>query len=499
MEIPSDTESGALPAHTEAPKIRLQRFLASCGLGSRRACEEFITQGRVTVDGVTVTELGTTVSPSSQKILLDGERLRMERKKYFLFNKPTGVLCTNSDPKRRPRVIDYFPDAGPRLFTVGRLDEDSEGLLLVTNDGDLAQRMAHPRYRIYRTYSVQVAGFPTREIFDQLKKGVYFPEGRFKVLEIHSVRRQGQSQWLEVVLAEGHNREIRRLFARMGHKVMRLERIAFGPLSLGKLKRGEFRELRHEELERLHAVLEKAQSEARTRRPAGKGRPARPKSGGPPVRGGQMAHSSRDDGLIEESDVMETAYGGGDYPDLDAPASQHPALPSRPRSPRPDAERRIPRDRPPGRERPPAGERGPSRGRSLQRPPAGEAGEINPKRSSRPGKRFPGSRDTEVTGRFAKPGKRLPGKRPPDKRLPDRGPVGEARPFDRAPQKNQGEAQPAGEVAQTPRPRRDQKSTGGNKKFRGAADRRFSGRPSSGEAKRRPARKKKPRRGEGRN
>ena len=422
METPSEPESGVPLTPPDGPKIRLQRFLASCGFGSRRACEEYIVQGRVTVDGVTVTELGTTVNPSSQKILLDGEKLRMERKKYYLFNKPTGVLCTNNDPKRRPRVIDFFPDAGPRLFTVGRLDEDSEGLLLVTNDGDLAQRMAHPKYRIYRTYSVQVAGFPTREIFDQLKKGVYFPEGRFKVLEVHAVRRQGQSQWLEVVLAEGHNREIRRLFARMGHKVMRLERIAFGPLSLGKLKRGEFRDLRHEELERLHAVLAKAESEARPRRPsAGKGRPSRPKSGIPgasrPLR--ERKGSPREDGLIEE---IEAAYGSeAGYPDFDAPSSQHPALPSRPRPPRPPrGEGDGPRDRGP-RDRAPR-DRAP-RDRFERDRPTGDR-----KRPGRPGE---GPRFAKGRGEGGPPAQRRferPGKRPPRGRVTGEAPAGERTP-----------------------------------------------------------------------
>ncbi|MFG0296186.1 MAG: pseudouridine synthase, partial [Maioricimonas sp. JB045] len=130
----------------ELPRIRLQRFLAACGLGSRRHCEEFIEKGRVTVDGQPVTELGTTVDPVAQTIALDGEPLRMERKKYYMVNKPVGILCTNRDPGGRPRVIDLFPPGGPRLFTVGRLDESSEGLLVVTNDGDLAQKLAHPRY-----------------------------------------------------------------------------------------------------------------------------------------------------------------------------------------------------------------------------------------------------------------------------------------------------------------------------------------------------------------
>jgi len=537
MDNPSEPESS--PALPELPKIRLQRFLASCGLGSRRACEEYITEGRVMVDGVAVTELGTTVNPTTQKILLDGEKLRMERKKYYLFNKPTGVLCTNSDPKRRPRVVDYFPDAGPRLFTVGRLDEDSEGLLLVTNDGDLAQRMAHPRYRIYRTYSVQVAGFPTREIFEQMKKGIYFPEGKFKVLDVQTVRRQGQSMWLEVVLSEGHNREIRRLFARMGHKVMRLERVAFGPLTLGKLKVGEFRELRHEELERLHAVLAKAQSQATPRKAPGKGRPSRPSSAARPTRDRREASrsSSRDDGLIEE---IESAYEA----DFDAPVSRHPALPVRPRpygegepppsrqrAPRGEGARPFGRSRPPrdgedrpqggpgersARPRPPRadGERPLGRPRPPRadgerplgrpRPPRGEAERPSgrPLRSRGPGDRTRDDRPSSEGFRRGRPaGDRPRFERPPGKRPPRERPEGEVPTGDRPPRDRRTGEQAAKAAKDAPRkPRRDQSKTsgGGGGRFSAGPAARFPNRQASGEAKRRPARKKKPRRGEGR-
>jgi len=245
-------DSSEIPAR---PRIRLQRFLASCGLGSRRACEEFITEGRITVNGQTVSELGATVDPSSQTIALDGERLRMERKKYYVLHKPPGYLCTNSDPAGRRKAIDLLPSEGPRLFTVGRLDENSTGLLVVTNDGDLAEKLAHPRHQIFRTYQIQVAGHPTSAVYTSLKEGLRFAEGRFRVRSIKSLKKVGQSTWLEVVLSEGHNREVRRLFARVGHKVLKLSRISFGPIRLGKLKMGEFRDLSLPELEALHGIL----------------------------------------------------------------------------------------------------------------------------------------------------------------------------------------------------------------------------------------------------
>lgn len=240
--------------------MRLQRFLAQCGLGSRRECEELITDGRVTIDGEVASQLGSTVDPARQTVELDGERLRLERKKYFLLNKPPGYLCTAKDPQGRPVVLDLFPDEGPRLFTVGRLDENTTGLLIVTNDGDLAQKLAHPRYRIYRLYRAQVAGNPDREIFDQLKQGFFFTEGKFRVHDIVPVKRQKGSTWVEITMTEGQNREIRRLLARVGHKVMKLERIGFGPIRLGRVPLGQYRELRMDELGKLHEILERNQS-----------------------------------------------------------------------------------------------------------------------------------------------------------------------------------------------------------------------------------------------
>lgn len=241
------------PVDPNAP-MRLQKFLASCGLGSRRACEEFIKDGRVTIDGEIAT-LGATINPKAQRVHVDGEHIRPEPRRYFLLNKPRGVLCTNHDPAGRPRVIDLFPEDSPRLFPVGRLDEDSEGLLIVTNDGDFSHLLAHPRHRIYRKYLVQVAGDPPRETLEQLKKGFFFAEGKFKVHDLRPIKRQGQSTFLEVTLTEGQNREIRRLMARIGHKVMSLQRVAFGPIHLGRVKVGKYRQLRDDEIEKLESIV----------------------------------------------------------------------------------------------------------------------------------------------------------------------------------------------------------------------------------------------------
>lgn len=227
---------------------RLQKVLAASGLGSRRHCEEYITTGRVTIDGKVVTDLGVKVDLSWQKVTVDGEKLKATPKLHFVLNKPPGYLCTSKDPGGRRRVIDLFPPDMPRLFTVGRLDENTEGLLVVTNDGELAQRLAHPKYRIPRIYRALVAGDPSPETIAQLRKGMYFEEGRMRFDDVSKVKTKGQASILEIRMREGQNREIRRLLARVGHKVMKLKRIAFGGLKLGELELGAYRRLSPKEI-----------------------------------------------------------------------------------------------------------------------------------------------------------------------------------------------------------------------------------------------------------
>ncbi len=252
----------------EAPQeFRLQKFLASAGLGSRRQCEELIRTGRITVDGMPVENPGINIDPKKQSIEFDGENLKPQKLKYFVLNKPKGVLCTNNDPQGRTRVIDLFSREKVRLFPVGRLDDQSEGLLIVTNDGDFAHQLAHPRYRIYRTYRIQVAGFPTSEDLQRLRDGIFFQEGKFRVISVKRAGKMGKSSFLEIVLGEGHNREVRRLFAKIGHKVMSLERTAFGPIKLAKLKRGQYRELTAVELNELREMLVRNRSTPTKKRP----------------------------------------------------------------------------------------------------------------------------------------------------------------------------------------------------------------------------------------
>ncbi len=230
---------------------RLQTILAAAGLGSRRQCEELILAGRVEVERQVVTQLGTRVDPLRQKIRVDGIELRTPQTVWYALNKPTGVVCTNRDPGGRPRAVDLVSEARERLFTVGRLDLNSEGLLLLTNDGEMANRLTHPRYGVSKTYRVLVAGNPTPEVLSQLRRGVYLAEGVARITGVTIKRRYKKSTVLEMVLQEGRNREIRRSLARVGHKVMRLVRIATGPIRLGNLAPGEYRPLSSTEVHQL--------------------------------------------------------------------------------------------------------------------------------------------------------------------------------------------------------------------------------------------------------
>lgn len=233
---------------------RLQKILAAAGIGSRRQCEELISTGRVEVDGRIVSELGTRVDPVAQEIRIDGEALKRPAKVYLAVNKPSGVVTTNFDPSGRPRVIDLV-DNPARLFPVGRLDLYSEGLILLTNDGELANRLTHPRYGVSKTYRVQVAGEPSDEILTRLRRGVHLAEGMARVDRVTVLHRRDKSSVLEIELSEGKNREIRRILAQVGHKVLRLMRTAVGPIRLGRLPPGGHRRLSRQEIDSLwHAV-----------------------------------------------------------------------------------------------------------------------------------------------------------------------------------------------------------------------------------------------------
>ncbi len=245
---------------------RLQRVMAAAGFGSRRECEKLIESGRVEVDGKVANRLGVKVDAAKQVVFVDGERLQETRLQYFMLNKPPGVLSTVSDPSGRLRVVDLI-NTDMRVYNVGRLDKSSEGMILVTNDGDLANLLTHPRYGVSKTYHVLVKGVPSRDILSQMKKGVYLAEAKVQVANVRSLKKTQDGCWLEIVLDEGRNREIRRLLARLEHKVVRLCRVAIGPLFLGELPLGAHRRLTAEELESLRKA---AAGTTRRRKTVGK-------------------------------------------------------------------------------------------------------------------------------------------------------------------------------------------------------------------------------------
>ena len=271
---PTAGRGRGLPRGQDDGLERLQKVLAAAGLGSRRSCEELITSGRVEVDRKTVTLLGSRVDPRRQEIRVDGERLPDPRRVVFLLNKPVGVVTTNYDPSGRPRVVDMVP-GDQRLFAIGRLDRMSEGLILVTNDGELANLLAHPRYGVEKKYLVQVAGVPTPETLDTLRRGVRLAEGTARVEHVTLKSQHKQSAVLEMVLDEGKNREIRRMLAHLGHKVHQLKRVAVGPLSLGGLLPGQHRPLSWTEIDALRrdALAHVGTDRAPRHEPGGRRRP----------------------------------------------------------------------------------------------------------------------------------------------------------------------------------------------------------------------------------
>lgn len=226
---------------------RLHKVLAHCGVGSRRECEELIRQGRVEVDGRLVTELGTKVDPSAVELKVDGERVSVEAPVYYLVHKPKGYLCTSRDDYGRPRVIDLVPEHR-RIYTAGRLDEDSEGLVLVTNDGDLTNVLTHPRYKIEKGYRLTVKGPITQEQVEKIESGVWLADGRTAPTDIRKVQRKGGKSLVTVTLHEGRSRELRRIFAKVGLRVSHLLCTSIGPLRIEDLKPGGWRRLQPKEL-----------------------------------------------------------------------------------------------------------------------------------------------------------------------------------------------------------------------------------------------------------
>jgi 23S rRNA pseudouridine2605 synthase len=243
------------------PPERLQKILSAAGIASRRASETLILEGRVSVNGHTVTELGTRADPNADDVRVDGRRIKAPaRLRYILLNKPAGYITSRSDPQQRPTVLDLVQDGGVReyVYPVGRLDYDSEGLLLLTSDGDLASRLTHPRHEVEREYDVQVRGVPDDHDVDRLRRGIVIDGRRTATAQV-KVRKTfeksgGEQAVLTIVLHEGRNRQVRKMCDAIGHPVVRLRRTRIGPITDTRLKVGEFRDLTGKEV----ASLKKA-------------------------------------------------------------------------------------------------------------------------------------------------------------------------------------------------------------------------------------------------
>jgi 23S rRNA pseudouridine2605 synthase len=232
--------------------------LAAAGVGSRRACEILIAEGRVAIDGLGVAELGTRVDPETAVIRIDGARINIRQDLVYLaLNKPRGVLSAMSDDRGRPTVGDLVADRSERLFHVGRLDADTEGLLLLTNDGDLGHRLTHPSFGVSKTYLATVPGPLGRDVSRRLLSGIDLEDGPAKADSFRSVQASGAREIVEIVLHEGRNHIVRRMLAEVGHPVERLVRTSIGPVRLAGQRAGTMRELTRDELAELYRLLDK--------------------------------------------------------------------------------------------------------------------------------------------------------------------------------------------------------------------------------------------------
>lgn len=223
--------------------VRLHKYLAMCGVGSRRQCEQFMREGRVTVDGEIAREPGTAIEPGQSDILFNGRPVRAQSYRYLALNKPPGYVCTSHDPRGRPRAIDLVPADLGRVYTVGRLDADSEGLILITNDGDFAHRLMHPRHHVEKKYELWLHAPLSLDEISRWRKGVSDDGEHLRVLAIAAMKPDRTGYGYVVTLGEGRNRHLRRMAAASGKKVLRLRRICIGSLRLGSLKRGTWRML----------------------------------------------------------------------------------------------------------------------------------------------------------------------------------------------------------------------------------------------------------------
>lgn len=256
---------------------RLQKFLAHAGVASRRKCEEMILEGRVKVNGKVMKELGTKVDPGKDKVMVDGKAVQQSPKKvYLMINKPRGCVSTVEDDKGRKTVLDLLKNVKERVYPVGRLDYDSEGLLLLTNDGDLTYALTHPKHEIGKTYKVRVKGVPNVDKLEQLAKGVELEDGMTAPAKVFLTHVLNGNALLEITIYEGKNRQVRRMCEKIGYPVIRLVRTHVGPLELRKLASGEVRTLTFREINAIKKAAGLA-TKLVTKKVVGKGKPKSPR------------------------------------------------------------------------------------------------------------------------------------------------------------------------------------------------------------------------------
>ncbi len=250
------TKDGRKTSEARGGGERLQKILSAAGVASRRLSEELIVQGRVSVNGRTVTELGTKADPAVDEIKVDGRRIRSEqRRRYILLNKPRGYITTRSDPQGRPTVMDLMRGVREYVYPVGRLDYDSEGLLILTNDGELAARLTHPRHEVEKVYEARVKGIPDEHALDRLARGVTIEGRRTAPAKIRAsepfAKGGGEQTIVEISIHEGRQRQVRQMFDAVGHPVVRLKRVRIGPVEDPDIPPGHWRELTPQEVGRL--------------------------------------------------------------------------------------------------------------------------------------------------------------------------------------------------------------------------------------------------------
>ncbi|GJM21092.1 MAG: hypothetical protein DHS20C15_10070 [Planctomycetota bacterium] len=377
---------------------RLQKVMAGAGVGSRRACETLIAEGRVEVDGKIVDVPGTQIDPARAEIRVDGERVRLEKPHYYLLNKPRGVICSARARPDTPKAMDYAPPEASdiRLFTIGRLDVESEGAIILTNDGELCHLVTHPRFGIQKTYRVEVDGLPDDATLEKMRKGVWLAEGRTAELDVSLVARKTRRSVLEIKLREGMKREIRRVCARHGHEVRRLKRVAIGPVRLGNLNMGATRELTPSEIAGLREsadVVVRLGGNNPRRRNSARARGAAPRTHRHTDASERRPHDDAD--LGESFDVNARNL----RPDGDSPSKDPAENSSRPK--KPSSKRAAPRGKPLGekssgaRGRKATGKSGGKSGAAHRGKSGGSSGGA---RGGKPGAKRSGARKSPTRG-----------------------------------------------------------------------------------------------------